>query len=372
MENTPKVNNFDLIRLFAALQVAVHHSAAHLNLNSDHSAFFRAFFALTSLFPGVPVFFFISGFLISQAFENNPVPLEYARNRILRIYPALLCCFVVSAAMVGISGYRPPVRPALHEVLLWVLAQVSIGQFYNPEFLRDYGVGVLNGSVWTITVELQFYVLVPILYAMLALRAAPQARSNLGLWLLTLLFLVINQAYVLATSHHSGELWFKFVGVTFLPWFYMFLAGVLAQKNFSTLRPYLAGKFLAVLAAYCALAWPLSSYFGWGLGNNLGPLFLSGLGLLAIAAAFSRPELSDLLLRRNDLSYGVYLYHMPVVNLLLALGLGSTPMVLAAAIGATLLLALGSWVVIEKPALRLKRHALYKHTVGTLGHERLT
>lgn len=368
MENMPKVNNFDLIRLLAAVQVAVNHSAAHLNVNGGPAAFFE----LTSLFPGVPVFFFISGFLISRAFENNPAPAEYARNRILRIYPALVCCFVGSVAMMWISGYRSPVRPALHELLLWVLAQVSIGQFYNPDFLRGYGVGVLNGSTWTITVELQFYVLLPVLYALLALRTAPQARSNHRLCLLMLVFLVINRAYVLATPSHSGELWFKLTGVTFLPWFYMFLAGVLAQRNFSSLRTYLAGRFLVVLVAYCAVAGPLSIYFDWSMGNDLNPLFFTGLALLAFAAAFSRPELSDLLLRRNDISYGVYLYHMPVVNLLLVLGLAGTSTALAAAIGATLLLALGSWVVIEKPALRLKRHALYKHTVGTLGHERLS
>lgn len=368
MENMPKVNNFDLIRLLAALQVAVNHSAAHLNVNSNPTAFFK----LTSLFPGVPVFFFISGFLISRAFENNPVPAEYARNRILRIYPALVCCFVVSVVMAWMSGYRPPVRPSFHELLPWALAQVSIGQFYNPDFLRGYGVGVLNGSVWTITVELQFYVLLPILYTLLALRVPTHARSNRRLCLLMLPFLVINQAYVLSASGHSGELWFKLLGVTFLPWFYMFLAGVLAQRNFHSLRAYLTGRFLVVLAAYCALAGPLSIYFGWSLGNDLNPLFFTGLALLVFAAAFSRPELSDLLLRRNDISYGVYLYHMPVVNLLLALGLAGTPMALAMAIGATLLLALGSWVLVEKPALRLKRHALYKHTAGTLGHEPLS
>jgi peptidoglycan/LPS O-acetylase OafA/YrhL len=41
------------------------------------------------------------------------------------------------------------------------LAQLSIVQFYNPDFLRGYGVGVLNGSLWTISVELQFYVMLP-------------------------------------------------------------------------------------------------------------------------------------------------------------------------------------------------------------------
>jgi peptidoglycan/LPS O-acetylase OafA/YrhL len=368
MQNMPKVNNFDLIRLLAAVQVAVNHSAAHLNVNSSQSVFFK----VTSLFPGVPVFFFISGFLISRAFENNPVPAEFARNRILRIYPALLCCFVVSVAMVWLSGYRSPLKPSLHELLLWVLAQVSVGQFYNPEFLRDYGVGVLNGSIWTITVELQFYILVPVLYALLALQRAPQARTNHRLFLLVLLFLVMNEGYVLAAPHHAGELWHKLVGVTFVPWFYMFLVGVAAQRSFHSVQPYLARKFLVVLAGYCVLAWVLSSNFGWSLGNDLNPLFFSGLALLSLVAAFSRPELSDRVLRRNDMSYGVYLYHMPVVNLLLALGVAATPTALAAALGATLLLALGSWFVIEKPALRLKRHALYKHTVGTVGHERLS
>ena len=41
----------------------------------------------------------------------------------------------------------------------------------HPDFLRGYGVGVLNGSLWTIPVELQFYALVPLIYWSLSLRA---------------------------------------------------------------------------------------------------------------------------------------------------------------------------------------------------------
>lgn len=48
------------------------------------------FLAFIDLFPGVPIFFFISGFLISKSFEENSVLKEYALNRILRIYPGLL------------------------------------------------------------------------------------------------------------------------------------------------------------------------------------------------------------------------------------------------------------------------------------------
>jgi peptidoglycan/LPS O-acetylase OafA/YrhL len=360
MENIPKANNFDLLRLVAALQVAVNHSAQHLKANSHGGAIFE----LSSLFPGVPIFFFISGFLISRAFENNPVVKEFALNRILRIYPALICCLLVSVLMVWMSGYFSSVQVSIAGLFEWVLAQVSIGQFYNPDFLRNYGVGVLNGSTWTITVELQFYLLVPVLYALLALDRSSRAQANRRLLLLVAVFLLANRAYVLGASRHAGDLWYKLAGVTFVPWLYMFLSGVLAQRNFQRLHSCLAGRFLLVLITYCALVWPLSSIFGWSLGNDLNPLLFCALTLLTFAAAFTRAGLSDSMLHRNDISYGVYLYHMPVVNLLLALGLGGTSRSLALALGATLVLALCSWLIVEKPALRLKRHALYNHTVG--------
>jgi peptidoglycan/LPS O-acetylase OafA/YrhL len=360
MENIPKANNFDLLRLIAALQVALNHSAQHLQASSHGGVIFE----LSSLFPGVPIFYFISGFLISRAFENNPVVNEFALNRILRIYPALICCLLVSILMVWMTGYFSSVHVSIASLFKWLLAQVSIGQFYNPDFLRGYGVGVLNGSTWTITVELQFYLLVPVLYALLALDHGSRAQSNRRLLLLAAVFLLANQAYVLGASRHAADLWYKLAGVSFVPWFYMFLSGVLAQRNFSVIRSYLGGRFPVALITYCALVWPLSSIVGWSLGNDLNPLFFCALVLLTFAAAFSHAGLSDSVLHRNDISYGMYLYHMPVANLLLALGLGGTSSSLALALGATLLLALFSWFVVEKPVLRLKRHPLYNHSVG--------
>ena len=57
-------NNFKLIRLFAAMQVAIVHSAGHLNINIQYLKFL-------DLLPGVPIFFFISGFLIIKSFKKN-------------------------------------------------------------------------------------------------------------------------------------------------------------------------------------------------------------------------------------------------------------------------------------------------------------
>src|SRR5512143_1999532 len=58
------INNFDLIRLLAALQVAFHHLIQQLKIEPS-GIIFSSIFKITSLFPGVPVFFFVSGFLIS-------------------------------------------------------------------------------------------------------------------------------------------------------------------------------------------------------------------------------------------------------------------------------------------------------------------
>ena len=94
--------------------------------------------AITDLFPGVPIFFFISGFLISKSFEKNSVVREYALNRFLRIYPGLAACFLVSLASVWFTGYFATIDVSPTAMLLWAGAQLSIAQFYNPEFMQHY------------------------------------------------------------------------------------------------------------------------------------------------------------------------------------------------------------------------------------------
>jgi peptidoglycan/LPS O-acetylase OafA/YrhL len=358
----PKTNNFDLIRLAAALQVALIHAVEDLGVAAPN----WHLHAIADCFPGVPIFFFISGFLISKSFEKNSVLREYAQNRFLRIYPGLAVCFLISLTSVWLTGYFARISVAPTAMLLWVGAQLSVGQFYNPEFMRHYGLGVLNGSTWTITVELQFYVLVPLMYGVLRWRGLSRRHFNLTLAGLILGFMIVNQEYMHAAAFHSRPLWYKLAGVSFAPWFYMFLVGVLFQRNFDVIQRWLAGRFLPVLVAYCALALLGSQVLGWGFGNSLNPVLFIGLSTVTFAAAFSANTLSDRLLRRNDISYGVYIYHGPVINLLLATGLGAAWMSLPLAVVATIGLAYASWREVEKPALTLKRHPLYQHRAASV------
>jgi len=241
-------NNFDLIRLFAALQVAVIHVLSYISPTTLQLPIFSALETLS----GVPIFFFISGFLISRAFEKTKSIHEYARNRSLRIFPALHVCVLLNLLMVAATGYFVNSSATSLDILLLYLAKTTIFQFYNPDFMRDFGDGVLNGSLWTICVELQFYFLTPIIYRLLL----GSSKKNNNVILVTLIAgsiacnrLLYNTPY----ENWSSNYW-KVARVSFLPWIYMFLTGVLVQINFEffkkTLKPYLLILMLSLSATW--------------------------------------------------------------------------------------------------------------------------
>jgi peptidoglycan/LPS O-acetylase OafA/YrhL len=345
------------------LQVAYIHGADSFGtLNGD-----RPYSTLASMFPGVPVFFFISGFLISKSFETNPNWREYACNRALRIYPALVVCFALSLTATWLCGFFTGRDVPRGEFIAWIAAQLTIGQFYNPTFISRPPLWALNGSVWTISVELQFYLLVPLMYSLLGLARASVRRTNLILLCAIAVFLAISEVWTAKYPGTGGALWPQIPPALFVPWFYMFLVGVFFQRNSAILQHWLAGRFVYAFTAYCALALLTARELHWPLKDSPEPVLFFGLAMVTFAAAFSAPTLSERLLRRNDVSYGLYIYHRPVINVLLLTGAigGRTGVVIALALSVAL--AYASWRLIEKPALALKRHPLYRHGRAVAG-----
>lgn len=335
-------NNFDLIRLLAALQVVVTHGFHYLGLS-----LWAPLGAVIDLLPGVPIFFVVSGFLISLSWERAPSATHYVRNRLVRIFPALWVCLGVSTAFFLASGVRPD---SASRFLAWLAAQLTIGQFYNPTFLRGFGVGVLNGSLWTIPVELQFYLLLPIL--------ALLARRRPARWVL----LAVIAGAVMWLSRplleSRSDVAQKLFAVTIVPYLFYFLVGVLARYLHERSPEIFNGRGLvwaAIYAAWCAI----ELHFGiaGAQGNLLNVVSLLLIAMLTVSLAFSARTLSARVLHENDISYGLYIYHMPVVNLLLAQGV-SGPARVATYLASTLLLAILSWRLIEKPALSLKEYSL--------------
>lgn len=348
-------NNFDLIRVLASLQVVLIHGIEHLDLLPNLVGFNRNVWIVLGAFPGVPIFFFISGFLISRSYERDHNLGRYILNRFLRVYPGLWVCFGVSIVSVIAFSSQTIIREPLFEFCVWAIAQVTVFQFYNPSFMRSYGVGVLNGSLWTIPVELQFYAAVPVIYKAFGLLIR---RRTIFLLFLTFTFFSIS-TFVYKLIDTSPELLaHRLLQVTLLPYFWIFLLGVIAQRNWSAISVYFIDRWYLWMLAY-TFTLIMGNWFGFAItGNRQNPLVVLVLLGLTLSIAFSFRTKSKIILQDNDLSYGLYIYHMIVINSMISLGFTGDWFHLLFACFFSFVLACLSWRFVEQPSLRLKPSAV--------------
>ncbi|MBJ3785069.1 acyltransferase family protein [Devosia sediminis] len=334
-------NNFNLIRLLAAIQVMVVHTLNHFEVTG---------YAVDALkiVPGVPVFFFISGYLIGGSYirTHGRGLSAYAANRALRIFPALWVCVVLSTLSVFAMGYMACISVNPFQLLVWVAGQASFLQFYNPEFMRGYGAGVLNGALWTISVELQFYILAPLIF-LAFMRVKILAAA---------VFVVSIVANIYFREFANWDSFVnKIVYVTFLPWVYMFMVGF-AVAYWRPIQAWLLKvPYVVLILAYVASMFLIGNYT-INAQNSINPLSFLLIAALIFKLGYARIPLADDVndfVRRNDFSYGIYLFHMPVINAFLYAGAGLWS--IWAIMAVTILLGVASWYLVERPALSFKR-----------------
>ena len=346
-------NNFDLIRLVAAFQVLLTHVVVHLKVDSlDWIP------AMLAPFPGVPAFFFVSGFLITAAWERRSDVGVFYANRFYRIFPGLWLCVLLSAAVLLVFADPSLIRDHLPQFVGWIVAQGTFLQAWNPDFLRWFGVGVVNGPLWTITVEVAFYASVPVLYWLFRRgfgKALTLALIALGS------FLIKSALDVWSPVEPQAALAKKALLLSPLPWMGMFCVGALAQHYIAVLQP-LVTRHVRVLALVFAAVSIATVYYPirpWlSFGNEIGIFNYAAVCALILACAYSRPFAADTLLHKNDYSYGLYIFHMPVTNVVLQVGLLHLAG-FATAVAASVALAVASWRFVEKPALRRKTVTLH-------------
>lgn len=345
IKEIPRINNFDIIRLLAAFQVVYLHSMSHLKIDGPIATFYERFL---QYFPGVPIFFTVSGFLIFWAFDRNQNIKKYSINRILRLYPALYVCLAITVVLLFIfSSVQLFANTSFY---VWLLGQLTVLQFYTPDLLRFWGVGTPNGSLWTIAVEVQFYILVPIIFFLM--------RKVKGSIVLGLLFFGSVFANIYLSSIDESTIQ-KLSFVSIIPHLFNFLIGSCFYILWNRVHTLIENKFFIWALIYAAYIMVFGNIMGYDLhAYQMASVFhiISAilLSLLTLSFAFSFNNLSEKLLKHNDISYGVYIYHMLVVNTLVALGLHGNIQYFITVFVVTGVLAFISWKMIEKPALSLK------------------
>jgi peptidoglycan/LPS O-acetylase OafA/YrhL len=306
--------------------------------------------------------------LISRAWERSPSASDYFRNRALRLFPALWACIALSLVILFASGYLASVQWSPMRIIAWVACQGTVIQFWNPGFLREFGTGVVNGSLWSISVEIQFYVATCVAYTLL--RRLSPVRMTIAFGALAAIFALFNVCGGLVEAKlgmlPQGELLQKAYKVTLLPWFFMFLLGAIAQRTSGLFVPALIQYRWSVVAMYVGAL--LLDFHAWGMpeGNEIPAYLVPLMGCMVLTLAYWRPGIAERLLRRNDWSYGIYIHHMPIVNLVIFLNLATGHWAVVLVLAITSVLAFGSWQWVEHPFLRRKRGALRTVPSGAL------
>lgn len=320
-------NNFHVMRLIAAIAVIYGHS---YHITGKPGADFYQLYVGNKFIGGVAVdiFFIISGFLITSSLERSSIA-KYIWSRCLRILPGLivavaLCAFVLGPLVTTDSDYwsnsqvyRYFYRNALNISTEYGLPGVFTGK-------PDTGV---NGSLWSLPVEFRLYFLF-LAFAVIRLLGNRLVFTAFSVGLLAVGFYVVPRYPIFETySNWVSTTAFFFAGALVWKW---------RDKVF--LSPIVAVGLVAAIWLFRG-----TEYFTY--------LYFASLVYLVFFVGLTEQRKWIPHIKKRDLSYGAYLYGWPVQQMFS----GMTPMWnTVASIAVALLLALMSWELIERPAMKLK------------------
>jgi peptidoglycan/LPS O-acetylase OafA/YrhL len=301
---------------------------------------------------GVPIFFVLSGYCIhrSQAFAHVRTgsfqlsPTNFLMRRFFRIYPVLVGALLLTLVCDWTSRHYFPNS--------YKLGDTGIGIFLVNLFSlqgiagRTYG---SNSPLWTLSIEVQFYALYPLLLA---------TMGRLGNLPTLLVLMAVNVVSYLVLERHGYQLFSSY----YVSWYLGALvvegeaAGLFYQRLASRrLRAALYGFSFVVLCVGCALSF-LSGYVALQVWGVAFAVFLfavrkRAMALRGWAARFFR--------WLGTFSFSIYIVHLPIVVLIDSIFFNSVKQVGVAPFCATLfassVFAYAFSFVFERPALALSQ-----------------
>jgi peptidoglycan/LPS O-acetylase OafA/YrhL len=281
---------------------------------------------LTLMSPALAVqtFFVISGWVVSASFARSSTLGSFWLRRAARLYPLYVC--VILAQAIAAWLVVQPNADVTNELLSYLTVNFAFMNFLQPSLfglLADAPVNAFNPSLWTLKLEVLFYAITPLLVLIV------RAQRAIG----TAALYVASIAMYYLSLWHSEALARQFPGQ-----FRFFVAGIALWQ----LSEHIHAKPRAWHATTAVGAFYIASHTV--SDASLGMLQPVIVALFVYGAAYALPEPK----RLPDVSYGIYVWHGPLFQFALALGIALN---LWIACAATLIVAALSWYVVEKPAI---------------------
>jgi peptidoglycan/LPS O-acetylase OafA/YrhL len=160
---------------------------------------------------GVDLFFLISGYVIFMTLEKINTGTDFVISRLSRIYPSYLVMMTITIACIIFLGHGnfPSIRSLLGNITL-------LQPFFKTTYIED--------AYWTLTVEMQFYILMWILFMTRRLKQI----ETLGI-----IFVILVQVFELITRNYFPESKIYILPRSYfsiMSYFQLFFAGIIFYK----------------------------------------------------------------------------------------------------------------------------------------------
>lgn len=297
---------------------------------------------------GVDIFFVLSGYLITEVIRNSDARAAslgvFYFRRFVRLFPALaVVCLTSAVVFVDIGAHGDIFKDALSSILYtqsWTSA------------LKD-GFSFYLGNTWSLSVEEQFYLIWPFVWIFATRRSG--ANAALVLSLILLVAGVAWQIYLL----HSKATYDRIYFAPDTRSESILIGAIGSIVNGIPSARILLGRLInrVSIAPIISIA-VILYYVDWFAYSSM---LVSVLSLLLIAKLCMREECAEgkllqfrPLVRLGRISYGFYLWHVPVLMFLEFNLHENVCIVLFFGLASSLLFSMISYAFIEQPALRLR------------------
>jgi peptidoglycan/LPS O-acetylase OafA/YrhL len=380
--NHTYIAGFDGLRAVAALSVFVVHFQQFSGLGGTVGIIdFERWMVNGNT--GVALFFILSGFLLSAPFwreikQGSFVNVRrYMVNRAVRIIPIYYCCLFGLLALKGFEGN-------------YVNFNNVMSHLFFLHNLKDYQVMSVNPPFWTLAVEFQFYLLLPVLFLLFA-KLGFKGAQILCLLFIPLIYIAYRFFMQYLETYQAWPIrlpliWPFGIAIESVKGFSLtyslfahlphFLIGVVAASFFtlkssvSTTKQMLAECVFWVsgVLVIAILATPLDHIFQLDYGRYNFPFVPVLLGFIVFCAPYTR--FAKAILEFTPIkwigvvSYGLYIFHYPIQKALVQgfalFDIKANEEVLLFALlslAITLIFSYLSYELIESPLLRrFKKH----------------
>src|SRR5688572_4817819 len=289
-----KQNNFDFIRLLAALLVFIEHAWPIFTGKDVPFDICRYLFGHSYGAIGILMFFSLSGFLVAHSYLTTKHWLKFIVKRFLRIWPGLTVNILLTVLILGTWFSSLPFGDfIIHEKTLQYFENILIYRTYY--FLPGvFNSGAVNGSLWTIAYEFTCYLIVSLILFFNFMHKK---------WILLFLTGGISIFYLIFQLHVDNMV-IPILGITLkslmLPMMFFF-----SGTCFYFFRDKLGWNAINILISVISI---LFIMFGWWPRE----LMIVVLPYLVLMTGFSRKIRLYSFGKFGDISYGFYLYAFPV------------------------------------------------------------